>query len=75
MEYWSGGWGQKPSTPSFQYSNTPTPCNSNTPSLLWVVHATFDTFSFVTSTENPFSSHQCATSLPVANQTPLCDFM
>jgi hypothetical protein len=27
------------------------------------------------SAENPFSNHQCATSLPVANQTPLWDFI
>ena len=28
-----------------------------------------------TSAEKPFSSHQWAISLPVANHTPLCDFM
>ena len=36
-------------------------------------HLGIDTRSV--AAENPFSNHQCATSLPVANHTPLCDFM
>jgi hypothetical protein len=41
----------------------------------FIFYATLDTLSLADSTENSFSSHQCASSLPVANHTPLCDFM
>jgi hypothetical protein len=69
LEYWSNGileyWFVfPPTTPVLQHSITP-----------FFAYATFDTRSLERSTENSFSNHQCASSLPVANQTPLCDFI